>query len=120
MKHTAADVEPVFVVGRKLPGDGGLHEINKLGKGNLALLLEVDSITLHELVSVDILDGDAGLLQARLLSETRHFLQKQTGIHTKFSTCATLILAPNPFQAMCDDERPSSCDQQLQRPPARE
>ena len=71
---TAADVEPVLIVRGELPGDGRLHEINKLGKGDLALLLEVDSITLHELVSVDILDGDAGLLKTRLLSETRHFL----------------------------------------------
>lgn len=58
----AADVEPVLIIGGKLPGDRGLHEVHKLGKGDLALLLEVDSIALHKLVRVDILDGDAGLL----------------------------------------------------------
>jgi hypothetical protein len=69
---TAADEEPVLVVGGKFPGDRGLHEVHELGERDLALLLEVHGIALHELVSIDILHGDAGLLKARLLSDSRH------------------------------------------------
>jgi hypothetical protein len=69
VRLTAAHEEPVLVVRGEFPADGGLDEVHELGKRDLALLLEVRGIAPHELMSVDILYGDTGLLKARLLVE---------------------------------------------------
>lgn len=58
---TSSDVEPISVQGAQFVDVGGLDEISPLGNLELALSLQMSSISLDELRSGDVLDGD-GLL----------------------------------------------------------